>query len=238
MAPNWDWLSLHRDQLRTCQNKRYTDQTQSCPEYQASTVWVAWVLYSLLAYFNETIHSAAYCPLMKCCLLSFDIDSNSGPACFAPLYSILERNYWSKVKFRETIDSATALHAPCAVDILVVFKINFSLQRWSCFWFFLSDAGKAAKQLARKTVLCLLHAYEKMLDLLSAGCSLSLQSFNILVKRARSHAVFPQLPFQTTMFQHERFVSCWVEKSQMQSQIHPLIIVEMNGNKCRTMELL
>ena len=28
-----------------------------------------------------------------------------------------------------------------------------------------------------------------------------------------------------------------MQKSQTQSQIHPLIIVEMNENKCRTMEL-
>ena len=39
--------------------------------------------------------------------------------------------------------------------------------------------------------------------------------------------LFPQLPFQTTMFQHERLVGCWVQKSQTQLQIHPLIIVEM-----------
>ena len=42
---------------------------------------------------------------------------------------------------------------------------------------------------ATRTVLCSLHAYEKMLDLLSVGCSLSLQSFNIFVKRAGSHSV-------------------------------------------------
>ena len=39
--------------------------------------------------------------------------------------------------------------------------------------------------------------------------------------------LFPQLPFQTTMFQHERLVRCWVQKSQTQLQIHPFIIVEM-----------
>ena len=38
---------------------------------------------------------------------------------------------------------------------------------------------------ATRTVLCSLHAYEKMLDLLSVSCSLSLQSFNIFVKESR-----------------------------------------------------
>ena len=67
------------------------------------------------------------------------------------------------------------------------------------------------------------------MNLLSVGCSLSQQSFNFFVKRAGSHSVpFPTWASREVLVQDSRnyrFTHCL------------LIIIAMNENNCRTMEL-
>ena len=82
------------------------------------------------------------------------------------------------------------------------------------------------------TLLCLLHADKKILEVSIVKSSFGLQSFNIFVKTTGSHSVplFQQILSQTNMLQHESLVQFQVQESSMQLQNQPLIIIEMNKN--------
>ena len=92
------------------------------------------------------------------------------------------------------------------------------------------------------TVLCSLHAYEKMLDLPSVCCSFGLQSFNIFVKTVSNHHAPKTVSnhhavlLQTAMLQNKSLVRFRGQESPTQPQNHTLIVIAMNENKCRTMK--